>query len=83
MDGMRIRATAEDGYDSVVRILNDLQRSGFNLLGLKLARSEGAAASPFLLEVDFSPQTDVRPDEVANRLARHPSLHSVYAIADC
>jgi hypothetical protein len=82
MDGMRIRATSEDGYDSVVRILNDLQRSGFNLLGLKVARSADAAASQFCLEVEFCPQIGVRPDEVANRLARHPSLRSVHAVGE-
>jgi hypothetical protein len=78
MDCVRIRATAEDGYDSVVRILNDLQRSGFDLLSLRLTRSETAAPSYFL-EVEFSPQSQVWPDEVANRLARHPSLLTVHA----
>src|SRR5258708_2664987 len=76
---VHLRATADDGYDGAIRILSDLQRFGFSLHSFRLARGEPSSTASFSLEVGFTLQSQSLADEIAHRLARHPSLRLVEA----
>jgi hypothetical protein len=71
-----VRATLDDTYDGMIRLLGDAQRFGFGLRALKLASETGEAA---LVTITLSVPTRIDAQVVVTRLARHPAVRSINA----
>lgn len=76
MRDLVVRATLEDGFDGIIRLLGDALRFGTALQALTLvAEPDGSAAATLVLSAPV--HLDAR--QMATRLARHPVVRAVEA----
>ena len=71
----RVEAVVDEAYDGVVRLLNDVQRFGYGLLGMAVAEAEGLMS----VSMTLAPPSQADARLLEARLGRHLTVVQVKA----